>query len=61
MEVNYAESKLYTMKAYSTGVNRSEERIRDLPRLVAWLRGVSTLSEVIWQTYGKVCVNTCAA
>lgn len=46
MEVNYAESKLYTMKPCSTGVNGSKERIQDLPGLVAWLRGVSTWSEV---------------
>lgn len=31
------------MKTYSTVVNRSKERIQDLPRLVAWLRGVCRL------------------
>lgn len=34
------------MKPYSTIVNGSKERIQDLPRLVAWLRGVSPWSEL---------------
>lgn len=49
MEVNYAESKLYTMKPYSTGMNGSDKICPGW--LLGW--GMSTLSEVIRQTQAK--------